>query len=201
VAAGQHQQQQSTDAAAGCETFDFRDQLQKRIRVQLPDPPYEATARLETIVDPNGLSNVGAQLHRDMLKAGQPRSIATVVAGNSGRPAGACGFKDGTIRKLHAEHTTQEEDVVSNWMTTACHNKGRPLMPGMADGGHETANAVYQATIFKKWGMLDLEGSSKKTVQHVSARAHVPPKGPNPPSWQAATAVAAAAAAAAACTQ
>jgi hypothetical protein len=83
-------------------------------------------------------------------------------------------------------------------MTTACHNKGRPLMPGMADGGHETANAVYQATIFKKWGMLDLEGSSKKTVQLVSARAHAPPKGPNPPSWQAATAVAAAAAA---CTQ
>jgi hypothetical protein len=198
VAAGQYQQQQSTDAAAGCETFDFRDQLQDRIPVKLTTNPYEATARLETIVDPKGLTNVGARLHAEMKKAGQPRSIATVVAGNSGRPAGACGFKDGTIRKLHPEHTTQEEDVVSNWMTTACHNKGRPLMPGMADGGHETANAVYQATIFKKWGMLDLEGSSKKTVQHVSARAHVPPKGPNPPSWQAATAVAAAAAA---CTQ
>ena len=141
--------------------------------------------------DPNGLTNVGARLHAEMLKAGQPRRIATMVAGNSGRPAGACGFKDGTIGKLHADHTTQEEDVVSNWMVTACHNVGRPLMPGMANGGH--ANAVYKATIFKKWGMLDTEGSDKKTVQHVSVRAHAPlPKGPTQPSWQAATAAAAA---------
>jgi hypothetical protein len=182
----------------GCETIDFRLQLQERIPLQLDAPPYRETARLETIVDPNGLTNVGAGLHAEMLKAGQSRSIATVVAGNSGRPAGACGFEDGTIRQLPAGHTTQEEDVVSNWMTTACHNAKRPLA-SMADGGHHIANAIYQATIFKKWGMLDLEGSSKKTVQHVSARAHVPPKGPNPPSWQAATAVAAAAAAA--CTQ
>ena len=66
-------------------------------------------------------------------------------------------------------------------------------MPGMADGGHDTANAVYKATIFKKWGMLDTEGSDKKTVQHVSVRAHAPlPKGPTQPSWQAATAAAAA---------
>jgi hypothetical protein len=144
--------------------------------VLLDAPPHAATARLETIKDPNGLTNVGARLHAEMLKAGQPRRIATMVAGNSGRPAGACGFKDGTIGKLHADHTTQEEDVVSNWMVTACHNAGRPLMPGVANGGY--ANAVYKATIFKKWGMLDLEGSDKKTVQHVSVRAHAPyPKG------------------------
>jgi len=136
--------------------------------LQLDAPPYRETARLETKVDPNGLTNVGTQLHRDMLKAGgQPRRIATMVAGNSGRPAGACGFEDGTIRQLHAGHTTQEEDVVSNWMTTACRNAGRPLMPGMADGGHETANAVYQATIYGKWGMLHPQASDKKTVQHV----------------------------------
>ena len=145
--------------------------------MQLDAPPYEKTARLETIVDPNGLTNVGARLHAEMLKVGgQPRRIATMAAGNSGRPAGACGFEDGTIWKLHPGHTTQEEDVVSNWMTTACHNAKKPLA-SMADGGHDTANAIYQHTIYGKWGMLNPQASDKKTVQRVSARAHAPPKG------------------------
>ena len=179
----------------GCETFDFRLQLQQGIPVQLHAPPYRETARLETKVDPNGLSNVGAQLHAEMVKAGgQLRRIATMVAGNSGRPAGACGFEDGTLSKLHAGHTTQEEDVVSNWMTTACHNAGKPLMAGMPDGGHITANAIYQDTIFRKWGMLHPQGSDKKTEQHVSPRAlGLGPLEGCPPSWQAATATAAAA--------
>ena len=163
-----------TSPSPGCETFDFRLQLQDGIPVQLHAPPYAAIARLETIVDPNGLSNVGARLHAEMLKAGQPRRIATMVAGNSGRPAGACGFEDGTIRKLHAGHTTQEEDVVSNWMATACHNAGRPLTAGTADGGHAGANAVYQATIFGKWGMLHPQASDKFTVQRVRVLAHAP---------------------------
>lgn len=138
-------------------------------------PPYRETARLETFLNQNGLTNVGAELHREMLEAGgQPRRIATMVAGNSGRPAGACGFEDGTIWKLHAGHTTQEEDVVSNWMTTACHNAKRPLA-SMADGGHDIANAVYQDTIYGKWGMLHPQASDKKTVQRVDyTRAHDP---------------------------
>jgi hypothetical protein len=162
----------------GCETFDFRLQLQQGIPVPLDyAPPYRETARLETFLNQNGLTNVGARLHREMLEAGgQPRRIATMVAGNSGRPAGACGFEDGTIWKLHAGHTTQEEDVVSNWMTTACHNAKRPLA-SMADGGHDIANAIYQDTIYGKWGMLHPQASDKKTVQRVSARAHAPPKG------------------------
>jgi len=171
----------------GCVTFDFRFQLQQGTPVQLHDPPYRETARLETKVESNGLSNVGAELHAKMMKAGgQPRRIATMVAGNSGRPAGACGFEDGTISKLHAGHTTQEEDVVSNWMTTACHKAERPHMAGMA-------NAIYRATIHGKWGMLNPQANDKKTVQQVSAQAHAPLKGPTPPSWQAAAAAAAAA--------
>ena len=45
-----------------------------------------------------------------------PVKIATVVASNSGRPGGACRAIDGTVLNVRANHTTQEEDVISNWM-------------------------------------------------------------------------------------
>ncbi len=45
-----------------------------------------------------------------------PVKIATVVASNSGRPGGACRAIDGTVLNVHVNHTTQEEDVISNWM-------------------------------------------------------------------------------------
>jgi hypothetical protein len=58
-----------------------------------------------------------------------PVKIATVVASNSGRPGGACRAIDGTldVGKIHANHTTQEEDVISNWMlaeTSALSGRG-----------------------------------------------------------------------------
>jgi hypothetical protein len=47
-----------------------------------------------------------------------PAKIATVVASNSGRPGGACRAIDGKldVGKIHENHTTQEEDVISSWM-------------------------------------------------------------------------------------
>jgi hypothetical protein len=49
--------------------------------------------------------------------------IGTMVAANSGRPGGACGQANGSVTNLHAGHSTQEEDVVSNWLITAVHNR------------------------------------------------------------------------------
>ena len=72
---------------------------------------------------------------------------------------------DGSARNLHAGHTTQEEDVVSNWLTTACINAGQPL-----DGetrGLSYASRVYSSTIKGQWGMLRPEGKDVKTVQGV----------------------------------
>ena len=86
--------------------------------------PVPAATRVEVRVDAGGLTNVGCVLHAQGVTS--LARIGTMVAGNSGRPGGACGavvHVDGTqigvAQKLHARHTTQEEDVVSNWLLTA----------------------------------------------------------------------------------
>ena len=45
--------------------------------------------------------------------------FGTMIAGNSGRIAGACGDTiEMRFRSIHPNHTTQEENIVSNWVTT-----------------------------------------------------------------------------------
>ena len=129
----------------------------------LPPPPQhiQVPAVYEEAIESGGLTNVGVQLHQENPE----RKIATMVAGNSGRPGGACGLPDGTVQYLHAYHTTQEEDVVSNWLTTACFNEGQPLDDG-ADSS-PFASRVYSSTIKGKWGMLRPEGRDVRTVQGV----------------------------------
>ena len=68
--------------------------------------------------DTGGIANMGMRLHTE-----RPMRIGTMVAGNSGRPGGACGQANGSVANLHAGHSTQEEDVVSNWLITAVHNR------------------------------------------------------------------------------
>ena len=93
---------------------------------------------MEIVVDPGGLTNVGYELWlRDPSV-----TIGTMVAGNSGRPGGACGMADGSAGSLHAHHKTQEEDVVSNWLLTA--GEGRGL---------ENANRLYREHLHMQWGM------------------------------------------------
>ena len=120
-------------------------------------PPFAASpARCTIEIDPGGMTNVGFR-----LKMIQPRyKIATVVAGNSGRPGGACGLADGGVTLLHAEHRTQEEDIVSNWLITTCRNAHEPVRG-------EYASGVYSSTIFGKWGMVEAEGVGMETVQGV----------------------------------
>ena len=45
--------------------------------------------------------------------------VGVMICGNSGRPGGGVGTARGVAHdQVHAEHTTQEEDVVSAWLIT-----------------------------------------------------------------------------------
>ena len=105
----------------------------------------------EVVVEPTGTSTIGCRIARD-----QPSSrIATMVAGNSGRPGGAVGVPGGVdYGAIHAHHRTQEEDLVSNWLVTE------------TDGGGDMG-ALFQATCGGQWGMCEPEGHTYRTVQHV----------------------------------
>jgi len=155
----------------GCAHHNIKSDLyhNRPVRISIPPPTHVSqAARFEVIVDAGGISNVGRNLHIELLaQSGRPFRIATMVAGNSGRPGGACGFEDGTVRALHPNHSTQEEDVISNWLATTCHADGQPLTDAVADGAHPLANMLYQQTIAGQWGMSNPAGTDKFTIQHV----------------------------------
>ena len=129
--------------------------------VFLPVPcRHSGCTRLLLEVDPGGLTNVGSKLHQQFPTA----HIGTMVAGDSGRPGGACG--DGTdMRFLRANHLTQEEDVVSNWLLTCKHNRG---------GGGETCTREFSETIAERWGLLiqdSIDTSTRQGVDYSKALA------------------------------
>lgn len=129
----------------------------------LPHPPahLRAPAVYEETSDPGGTSNIGVELYRE----DPSRRISTMIAGNSGRPGGATGNADGTICKLHAGHSTQEEDMISNWMVSACRSAGVPV--GDDVRGHPYASRIYRSTIAGRWGMSHPEEPDFETVQGV----------------------------------
>ena len=124
--------------------LDAKDALCSSNLPALPPPPAHVLtpAVYEEIVDPGGMANVGYALQQESAR----RRIGTMIAGNSGRPGGACGQPDGTVTHLHAGHTTQEEDMVSNWLLTVAH-------------GPEQRSAVYRATMHNRWGMIHPEAT------------------------------------------
>ena len=77
---------------------------------QTPQQPCQ----VEVIIDAGGITTVGHAMHSTNTGA----NIATVLAANSGRPGGACRAGDGTIQRstIHGGHSTQEEDVIANWL-------------------------------------------------------------------------------------
>lgn len=81
-----------------------------------PDP-----CRLEILPNRRGGST---NIALELTKSHPTSRIGLVIAGNSGRPGGACGHMDRYGRpyvdSLH-HHSTQEEDVVSNWLLTHKH--------------------------------------------------------------------------------
>lgn len=145
----------------------------------LPPPParIRAPAVYEEWVDPGGISNVGVEIQRE----DRTRRIGTMVAGNSGRPGGACGNADGTVDKLHVNHSTQEEDVVANWLITACRRSGQAMNgttfggTGETARGHPHASQLYRETLHGRWGMAQMADTNTATLQGVDytlAAAH-----------------------------
>jgi hypothetical protein len=92
--------------------------------------------------------------------------IGTVVAGNSGHPAGSCGGKNGRVNDgtIHPEHRTQEEDAVSNWISTTCESAGKPIRKGV---DNPLANKLYRKTIAGVWGMRDVDSTRRDTIQGI----------------------------------
>jgi hypothetical protein len=97
----------------------------------------------------NGMTNIGAILYNRHSTGTNPPKIGTIIAANSGRPGGACGNFDGTAEKIHPNHRTQEEDIVSNWFTTYVYNKG---ITGEREK-EEIYNKLFGCTIYNKWGL------------------------------------------------
>lgn len=110
-----------------------------RAPTQLP-----RAAPLEVILCPGGSTNYALQ-----IAASTPRSrIGLLIAGNSGRPGGACGHMSRSSlpycdrKDLRSNHSTQEEDIISNWLLTHENLKG------------DNPTLLYGATIGGRWGML-----------------------------------------------
>lgn len=80
-----------------------------------------------------------------------------VIAGNSGRPGGAVGPRynefDIHEEKIHANHKTQEEDVVSAWLSSYRKYDKNP-------------NDIFYKTLFKTFGVSD--DRSKTTLQGIN---------------------------------
>ena len=129
-------------------------------------------AVVEVRTDPGGLTNVGRALHsHDSILR-----IGTMVAANSGRPAGACGTFDaarqcGAAVKLHPGHKTQEEDVVSNWLLTDAYNQSvRPERQEMH------CSQVFRRRLYRRWGLSEPNGSANATLQNVDYTAVTRPE-------------------------
>jgi hypothetical protein len=144
-----------------CERYNCHNyMMDKSILPGLPEPPehIKQLAKYEERTDAGGLTNMGV-----MLKDFPEARIGTMVAGNSGRPGGACGQTNGTADKLHAGHDTQEEDVMSNWLMTAT-NKANEKMGGTTSW---VGDMLFANTIYKQWGMINPDGNDFNTIQGV----------------------------------
>jgi len=98
-----------------------------------------------------GVANVGLQLY----ESGAYAHVGVVVSSSPACPMGACGLSNGTVTALHANHRNSEEDVASNWLLTEEHET------------ETQANMVYQDTVFERWGMRHVDGTTHETIQGV----------------------------------
>lgn len=120
---------------------------------------YKCTT-VEHLVNEGGVTNVGCLIHSKKPQA----RIGTMVAGNSGHPAGACGGHDGEIGILKANYTTQEEDVISNWLITKSLRE-QHYSEKKVEAFRRVGSRVYKDTIYKKWGF---NGTTEtRTIQGI----------------------------------
>ena len=108
--------------------------------------------RCELISSIGGAAQVGHELH----EANPGKSVAIMVAANSGRPAGALGDRGQLAReKLHAGHKTQEEDVCSGWLIAE-------------EADITKRDQLYRDTINQRWGMREVSSVDTDTIQGVN---------------------------------
>ena len=88
-----------------------------------------------------------------------------MVAANSGRPGGAVGLTDRVDRiKVHPNHRTQEEDVMSAWLSGEC----------SSDAERDT---LFRDTIGGLWGLREAGSTDGETIQGIDYRALADPRG------------------------
>ena len=173
---------QSSAPPVVSERFHHYDRLNYRPWRYPEVEPFEAPAVARYVTVAGGVTSLAWQLYHEMLEkaaaaqagalaggamatagATAPlRRIGVQVAGNSGRPGGACGHWDGNVRSIHGRHTTQEEAVVSNWLATEC---GR-------GSGPRQWSALFRDTIWNRWGLSSPgeETTDPSTLQGVNYR-------------------------------
>ncbi|CAD7957804.1 unnamed protein product [Amoebophrya sp. A120] len=108
-----------------------------------------------------------------------PEEIAIVIAGNSGLPGGRTAWisKKGEqlldVKRVHASHGSQEESVVSNWITNEARWFFETLLhnTGTADAYKWVMWNLYAGTIGGKWGLYNQDQESEEwcsTLQGVN---------------------------------
>lgn len=110
-----------------------------------------------------GVTEEGYREYKRCKDSGILVNIATVVASNSGRPGGACRKRDGTLdtKKVHENHKTQEEDVVSNWMIAETSD-----LSDDQERQKAMMNVLFK-DVSGAFGLLNPGGKDIKTKQHV----------------------------------
>ena len=133
-----------------------------------PVQPISSPCLLDIVTMCGGSTNMALELS----KAHPGSRIGLVIAGNSGRPGGACGhmnkYDQPYVDSLH-HHSTQEEDVVSNWLLT--HKKVEGTDP----------NTLFANTIGgkRRWGMTHPDWTTHPhqkfhTIQRIDYRRASP---------------------------
>ena len=131
---------------------------------KIPPPPLHSTPEtIKVIQESGGSTNIAIKLKEEFPNS----SIGIVVAGNSGRPGGACGHMNskgyGYVDSL-GHHNTQEEDVVSNWLLTHKQIEGTP------------PNTLFKNTIGgeKRWGMVhpDWRSNEKEAFDTIQKKRY-----------------------------
>jgi hypothetical protein len=147
----------------------------KKINIKIPSLTNITQKRKGKIIQKvkketniNGMTHIGASLYKES----NPPKIGTIIAGNSGRPGGGCGNFDGTLVNIKPTHSTQEEDIISNWIMTYMYNKNITEEEAKIYYG----NKLFEYTIFNRWGLLfpyakrtDIK-NYYKTIQGINYR-------------------------------
>ena len=107
-------------------------------------------------------------------------NVCIVVAANAGRPGGGLhadgknSWKGVKVADVRPGHTTQEEDIVSNWLMTSLPEDLKKSvvavttkrLPATLEAAVKPCYDETFLVLHKKWGMTTPESDDKKTLTH-----------------------------------